>query len=52
MYHLTLSLGLGQSCQIANKILLLGALNLLFRLVLLGSVRHSPWSVIVYAVYK
>lgn len=52
VYHLTLSLGLGQSCQIANKILLLEALNLLFSLVLLGSIRHSPWPVIVYAVFK
>lgn len=52
VYHLTLSLGLGQSCQIANKILLLEALNLLFSLVLLGSMRHSPWPVIVYAVFK
>lgn len=51
VYHLTLSLGLGQSCQIANKILLLEALNLLFSLVLLGSIRHSPWPVIVFAVY-
>lgn len=52
VYHLTLSLGLGQSCQIANKILLLEALNLLFSLVLLGSMRHSPWPVIGYAVFK